>query len=318
MQKRAGCRVIPMMLGLRAGRHNVRIRTLQAELKRGLLDELAETSPGLRGRGDLDAACASVVGAIAWPPEWLEAGSFGGYLARRIDPGVDVVAALAELCVSDLYLAASVVAGVPAALAAFDRMLTTDLPPAIRSIDTNRDTIDEVLQQLREKLLVPHEGGVRLESYSGHGPLGAWLRVSALRVALSLKRKIQPEQTPDEELAEILDQSANAEVKVLAQQLGADLRGALRAAIAAQPARTRAILRMYYADGRGVEDIGRVYNVHASSVSRWLAKARADILARTRAELTARLGTPASQLDSLLGHVASLEISFESLLRSTG
>ncbi|HEY6032727.1 MAG TPA: helix-turn-helix domain-containing protein, partial [Kofleriaceae bacterium] len=80
--------------------------------------------------------------------------------------------------------------------------------------------------------------------------------------------------------------------------------------------RTRAILRLYYADGHGVEDIGRIYNVHASTVSRWLDKARGDILAQTRADLIERLHTPASQIDSLLGHAASLEISLEGLLRS--
>ncbi|MDB4957645.1 MAG: putative DNA-binding regulatory protein [Myxococcales bacterium] len=196
-------------------------------------------------------------------------------------------------------------------------MLVTDLPPAIRTIDGNADVIDEVLQQLREKLLVPAEGQtvLRLESYSGHGPIGAWLRVSALRTALTLKRRQQPEIAPEDELDAILDLAPNAEVKVLAHQLGGDLRLALRTAIAAQPARIRAVMRLYYGDGRGVEDIGRVYNVHASSISRWLAKARVDILAATRSDLVTRLGTPSSQVDSLLGHAASLEISLESLLR---
>jgi RNA polymerase sigma-70 factor (ECF subfamily) len=169
---------------------------------------------------------------------------------------------------------------------------------------------------VREKLLVAVDGTCRLESYSGHGPLGAWLRVAALRTALSARRRIHPELRPDDELAELLDLAPNAEVKVLAKELGADLRAALRAAIAAQPARIRTMLRMYYADGRGVEDIGRVYHVHASTVSRQLAKARSDVLAHTRGELLARLRATPSQVDSLLGHALSLEISLESLLRT--
>jgi RNA polymerase sigma-70 factor, ECF subfamily len=103
---------------------------------------------------------------------------------------------------------------------------------------------------------------------------------------------------------------------VLAIRVGADVRAALRDAIAAQPARTRAVLRLYYADGHGVEDIGRVYRVHASTVSRWLAKARLDILAATRASLVERLAASASEIDSVLGHAASVELNLSSVLRT--
>jgi RNA polymerase sigma-70 factor (ECF subfamily) len=299
---------------LRVRRGAVTIRSVQDDLRIGLV----EAYPEIRGRSDLDAACAQVAAQIGarWPLEWLDGASFGRYLARRIDPGADVVAAIAEIAIADLYLAAAVVAGNLAALAALDSMLTTELPPVLRTVDPSQDAIDETLQLLREKLLVPHEGTMRIEGYSGHGPLGAFLRISALRSALAQRRRIRPELRPADELDEILDLAPNAEVKVLARQLGGDLRAALRTAISAQPARARALLRLYYADGRGVEEIGRVYNVHASTVSRQLAKVRADVLAHTRAELVGRLRTPPSQVDSLLGHVASLEISLESLLRS--
>jgi RNA polymerase sigma-70 factor (ECF subfamily) len=284
------------------------MRAVRKELEQGLVESFPEAP--------LDTVCNDIVNAVAakWPLDWIDGGLFARYLARRLDPGVELATGLAEVWIADLYLACAVIAGVHGALAAFDKILRTDLPPAIRTIDNKPDAIDEVLQVLREKLLVPSEGVVRLESYSGHGPLGGWLRVSALRIALSMRRRRQPELAPDDELGAILDLAPNAEVKVLARQVGGDLRDALRAALAAQPARIRTVLRMYYADNQGVEDIGRVYNVHASTVSRWLAKARTDILAHTRAELVTRLHT--SQVDSLLGHAASLEISLESLLRT--
>ncbi|MEO8704949.1 MAG: sigma-70 family RNA polymerase sigma factor [Kofleriaceae bacterium] len=285
---------------------------MQQALAHALLDEL----PELAAKLELGPACATVVETIGhrWPLDWIDGGTFGRYLARRVDPGIDLLSGLVELHVADLYLACAIARGVAPAIAAFDRMLTRELPGAIRTIDARPDVIDDVIQLLREKLLVPVDQTIRLDSYSGHGPLGAWLRVSALRIALSQKRRLQIDQDPDE-LDTILDLAPNAEVRVLARQLGGDLRAALRTAIAAQPARIRAVMRLYYADGRGVEDIGRVYSVHASTVSRWLAKARVEILEHTRTELTTTLNTPASQVDSLLGHAASLEISFESLLR---
>jgi RNA polymerase sigma-70 factor (ECF subfamily) len=297
-------------LALHRRRRAFTMKAVRKELEQGLVETFPD-APGLSG------VASDIVTAVAakWPVDWIDGGHFARYLTRRLDPGVDLAAGIAEVWVADLYLACAVAAGVHGALTAFDKILRTDLPPAIRTIDAKPDAIDEVLQLLREKLLVPAGGVLRLESYSGHGPLAGWLRVSALRIALSAKRRRQPELAPDDELAAILDLAPNAEVKVLAEQVGSDLRASLRAALAAQPARMRTVLRMYYVDNQGVEDIGRVYNVHASTVSRWLAKARADILTHTRAELVTRLQT--SQVDSLLGHAASLEISLESLLRTS-
>jgi len=288
------------------------MRSVRVELKQGLLESLPDPDAHV----DLDAACTDAVAAIeaVHPMGWVEGGQFGRFLARRLDPGVSPRAALAELWIADLYLVCAVINGIRPALLAFDRVLLRDVSPALRSIAGTQSNIDETLQLVREKLLVPVDGTLRLDSYSGHGPLGGWLRVSALRVAISEKRRARPELSPDEDLEAILDLAPNAEIKVLAREASHDLRAALGTAIAAQPPRIRAVLRMYYVAHHGVEDIGRVYNVHASTVSRWLAKARADILAQTRGHLVARLQT--SQIDSLLGHAASLEISIESLLRS--
>ncbi len=297
---------------LHARRRAVTMRSVRVELKQGLIESLPDPDT----HTDLDAACNDAVAAIeaVHPLGWVEGGRFGRFLARRLDPGISPRAALGELYIADLYLACAVVDGVRPALLAFDRLLSRDIAPALRSIAGSAANIDETLQLVREKLLVPVDGTLRLESYSGHGPLGGWLRVSALRVAISEKRRARPEVSPEEDLEAILDLSPNAEIKVLAREASSDLRAALSTAIAAQPARIRAVMRMYYVGHHGVEDIGRVYNVHASTVSRWLAKARADILEHTRAHLVERLQT--SQVDSLLGHAASLEISIESLLRS--
>jgi RNA polymerase sigma-70 factor (ECF subfamily) len=291
------------------------MRQLQRDLRIGLLEDV---TPYEREPGDCDAACAEVAVRVTarWPESWIDGVSFGRYLARRVDPTLGLGSALAELWVADLYLACACSRGLPAAHAALEREYLAELPHALRTIDAHDDFIAEVVQMLREKLLVAHGGVARIESYSGHGPLGGWLRVAAMRTALSLRRRQQPELAPQDELEAVLDLAPNAEVKLLAERLGTDLRAALSAAVAAQPARMRAVMRLYYADNHGVEDIGRVYSVHASTVSRWLAKARIDILAHTRAQLVALVHSESS-LDSLLGHVASLEISFDSLLRST-
>jgi RNA polymerase sigma-70 factor (ECF subfamily) len=286
-------------------------------VQRALLDALAGAAadPAVDAVA-LGAACADVARGVAarWPA-WLAPEAFAGYVAARIDPALDPVAALGELYAADLYLACACARGVAAAHGALEREYVAELPAALRAIDPRTDFVEEVLQQLREKMLVVADGAARIEAYSGHGPLGAWLRVSALRLALTLRRRGQP-LAADDDLAALLDPSPTAEATVLAIRVGADVRAALRDAIAALPARTRAVLRLYYADGHGVEDIGRVYRVHASTVSRWLAKARVDILAATRASLVERLAASASEIDSVLGHAASVELNLSSVLRT--
>src|SRR5262249_17102185 len=94
------------------------------------------------------------------------------------------------------------------------------------------------------------------------------------------------------------------------------VRAALRTAIAAQPSRTRAILRLYYGDGAGIEDIGALYRVHASTVSRWLDRARHEILTATRRELTRALKLDDRALDSMLAEAPALDVSLGSLLRT--
>lgn len=298
--------------------HRRRPRRTIRGVQRALREALNDASPEAAGDDALEAACADVAAAVTarWPASWVDGASFGRYLAARLDPALAPAAALAELFAADLYLACACGRGVAAAQLAFEREYVAELPAVLRTVDASRDRVDEALQLLREKMLVAHAAPPRIEAYSGHGPLGAWLRVSATRIALSLRRREQP-AAADDDLAALLDPTASPEVRVLAARLGVDLKAAMQAAIAAQPARTRAVLRLYYADGHGVEEIGRVYRVHASSVSRWLAKARADILARTRAELCARLAVSPSEVDSLLGHAASVEISMASLLART-
>jgi RNA polymerase sigma-70 factor, ECF subfamily len=284
------------------------------ELRTGLAETLELHDPSV-----LDEACADIAARIAarWPgTDWVDGIELGRYLARRIDPALPVAQALAEMWVADLYVACACSRGIAAAHLALEREYFADLPLALRTLDSNADFIAEVLQVVREKLLVPRDGPARIEQYSGHGPLGGWLRVATMRTALTLRRRRQPPPSSHDELEAMLDLAPNAEVRVLARQIGGDLRDALHAAIAAQPARVRAVLRMYYADDRTIDEIGRVYNVHASSVSRWLVKARAEILAATRAALLARRHTESS-LDGLLAHAASIEISFETLLRSS-
>lgn len=218
----------------------------------------------------------------------------------------------------DLDLARACLAQDAAALAALDRLLADACVPALRAIDPSAAFADEVLQQVRVRLLLgtPDDRTPRLATYAGRGPLGGFLRVAALRTAMTAKRDHSRELPLEDGLAQLADSATSPAAAHLRADQHDHLRAALRVAIAAQPSRIRAILRLYYGDGAGVEDLGALYHVHASTISRWLDRAREEIFAATRRELARALALDGSALDSMLADAPALDVSLGSLLRT--
>ncbi len=189
------------------------------------------------------------------------------------------------------------------------------LAGAVRTVD--RANADDVLQDLRRRLFVADGSGSgpRVLGYRGTGPLGGWVRVAALRLAIDLKRSGWREVPIEEALIPDEPARAAANDPVRAHD-HAVIRSALRTAIAAQSSRTRTLLRYYYSENVGVEELGAIYRVHASTVSRWLAAARTEIFEQTRRELAAQLKASPLDVESHLGLAGSLEVSLGSLLRT--
>jgi RNA polymerase sigma-70 factor (ECF subfamily) len=69
--------------------------------------------------------------------------------------------------------------------------------------------------------------------------------------------------------------------------------------------------------GAGVKQIGQIYRVSQSTVSRWLARIRGDIAREVRSALRARLQLAPDEIESLMALVASqLDINVSGLLLS--
>jgi RNA polymerase sigma-70 factor (ECF subfamily) len=238
------------------------------------------------------------------------------YLAR-VRPLAELMAE-ESVHAGDLLLAAGCVAKCDAALAGFEKRFVPDLKQALRTVDGSAGFADEILQELRDRLFVaPADGEPQIVRYSGRGPLGGWLRVVAMRDAIGKRRKNWREVPVEAQLATFAAGGRTPEQEVAFKQHEAALQSALRAAVKAQPSRARALLRYYYCDGVGVEELGKIYRVHASTASRWLAQAREDILADTRKRLAAALAREESQVESMLGLARSLEVSLDTLLRTS-
>ena len=65
------------------------------------------------------------------------------------------------------------------------------------------------------------------------------------------------------------------------------------------------MLRLYYVDGLGVEKIGAMYQVHASTVTRWMQASREALMLETKRLLGERLKLSGREVESLLGLLRS-------------
>jgi len=75
---------------------------------------------------------------------------------------------------------------------------------------------------------------------------------------------------------------------------------------------------MYYLERIGLEQLGQMFGVHGSTVSRWLTALRESVLDDVRARLGERLGMAGSfsDVDSLIRAVQSeLDLTLSRILR---
>jgi len=218
---------------------------------------------------------------------------------------------------ADLYLACGCAAGRTDAIAAFDRELAPVVRSAAHGIDGSPDGADEVVQCTRERLLVAAPGAPpRIADYAGQGPLRAWVRIAAMRIALNLRRDGKRNLLVDDEaffdLAAGGDAAARGPTSARYQDA---CNAALREAFAALTARERNLLRMHHLHGLTVDELAPTLGVHRATVARWIARAREQILVETRRRLQTQLGIGDATADSILRELSgSIDVSVSRLL----
>lgn len=199
---------------------------------------------------------------------------------------------------SDLYLACACAAGDRRALAAFDAHFLTRVDAFVARINPSPEFAAEVRQQLRVRLLVADGGATpRIGDYAGQGPLGAWLRMAATRIALDLSRatavQLEPQRVPD------LEDGVPPDVQLLRKRYAAEFQAALREAWAALTVRERSVLRLCLVDGSTAEEVGMVFHVHRVTVTRWISAARQRMMDLTLQIVGERLRLPRAELQSI-------------------
>jgi RNA polymerase sigma-70 factor, ECF subfamily len=256
--------------------------------------------------------CAA--GKAKWPSVPLGPERFVRHLARHLPEGSKD--AVRQFHAADLYLACACAEGEPLALHAFEQQILQRVPSRLGPLPES--TVDDVLQEVRQRLLLGRgDTPPRIADYSGRGPLLAWVRIIAARIAGELASQ-QGRQVLFDEPPEVLARMLSAndpERTLLREDSRQALAEALRKALAALPERERALLRLHHLHGLTMDRLSAMYRESRSGVARRVAQARERLLELTREELASRLKLAGPEVESLLGLVRSrLDLSLWKLM----
>ncbi len=246
---------------------------------------------------DSELAVAYESGRGAWPDVALARARFEDR-ARVSGVTVDDLAARA----SDLFLAYACAEGDRAAIAHFEREILSRVEIYVGRLDMSPAALDEARQRVRVKLLTGNPPAIA--RYRGRGPLGAWVRVTSVRVALDVAAAADEDaaRIPDVELIEMSAPLEDSPDLAAARRLyQRRFQEGLERAIGNLSARDKTLLRLHVIEALNVDAIGKIYRVHRATVARWLVAIRATIFQSLRRELGLRQIASSSEVRSLAG-----------------
>ncbi|MBL8914683.1 MAG: sigma-70 family RNA polymerase sigma factor [Archangium sp.] len=198
----------------------------------------------------------------------------------------------------DLELARKLAAGDALAMARFEREVLPKIDAVVAKIDASPVFLDEVKQVLRERLFVTPRS---IGDYSGQGPLIAWLRTAAGRIALNLLRPEKRDARAETSELDALPFAApGPELAILKGAHQDAFRTAFQKAVASLDVRDRTALKLNALDGVPLARIATMYGCDKSTVSRWITRANEQLLERTRAALAEDLALGTAELESLI------------------
>ena len=195
----------------------------------------------------------------------------------------------------DLLLVIACGAGDAAAIRQFDAAFLSGVDGRVARFEFSADKLDELRQRLRTKLLVGTSAGIR--NYRGRAPLGAWLHVTAIRLAIDIAGT--PAADPGIDLLDLASPDQTPEVEATRNLYKEQFKTALEESFRALAPREKTILRLHIVDGLNIDGIGAIYGVHRATAARWLVTIRARILAWLKTEFAVRWNASSSELRSL-------------------
>lgn len=223
----------------------------------------------------------------------------------------------------ELGLACACAAGRAAALRELDEHYMGIVATATAHMRLDAAAVDEVRQQVRQKLLVPDsEGAIKLVRYAGRGKLRGLVKVVAVRTALDRLRRDKADpaggkSTGDEDFERLASPAEDPELHFLKAHYREAFRTAFARAVSQLDRRDRNILRLHQLGGMTLEDLARMYGQHRSTIVRTLARVRKQLFSATREALREDLKLSRDEFDSVMVLIRSrLEVGLSRLLQT--
>lgn len=255
---------------------------------------------------DLEATLGALwTGArAAWPKLELSADEFFPFVARRIE--LSTLRSLDLLRAEDLYLLCAYLKGSAAAVPLFESRCFKPVTVALRRIGADAEMIQDVRQNLCQRLLLDRVIDPNHKHYMGAGDLASWMCVCAVR-EVGHRRERRGRDVPFDahNLSNLRIQDDDQELAYLKQLYRNEFKEAFQEALGALSLRERNLLRYNVLQGLNIEQIGAIYRVHRSTVARWIAHAREVLLHKTRENLSRRVRMSTGELESMLRMIES-------------
>src|SRR5262249_24940842 len=155
----------------------------------------------------------------------------------------------------------------------------------------------------------------KIAQYRAGGPLGAWVRVAAVRTALDLCGTVSFGGDASHHRGNPVLAALDPEQHLVRSKYGPLFEAALRDVVGELSKRARNLLRFHYVSGMSLDAIARIYHVHRATVVRWLAAIRDDVESALSTRLWQDLGVSPSELRSLWNAIRSdVDVSLSRLL----
>ena len=216
----------------------------------------------------------------------------------------------------DIYLAFACACGNRGAHRMFEDHFLSQVPRFVSRFRFAPDLVDEVRQRVRIKQLLGAQPG--LSRYRGRGPLGGWVRSTAVRAAVDVaaqREAVIPVAQND--LFDVWGAFDDGpEARTIKNFYRPKLTRALEESLAALDPREKTLLHLHVIDQLGIDTIGRTFGVHRATAARWLAAIRRRVLDDVRARAAFNWGASTSDLRDLLVILRDeIDLSLPGILR---
>jgi RNA polymerase sigma-70 factor (ECF subfamily) len=261
----------------------------------------------------LSGICKAV--GETWSELEVDEPDFVAFLAE--DKSIEDLSSIDNEKAADMFLARACGQGSSSAVQRFEDEYIRRIPAMLSHMKLSASMLDEVVQEVRMKLLVASKGQPpKIAGYAKRGKLDGLVQVVATRTAISMLRKNKP-AAGEEELLKLPDPAYAPGLSYMKENYREAFGDCFELAVKGLSSRDRNLLRLHLLDKVTLEQLATMYSVHRATVVRWISKVREDLFARTRELLSKRLKIGSHEFESLMKLIESrLDLSVRRMLQS--